>query len=199
MQIESFGFSAEESLLYGTPVGAVEVVTLVFCGVMGDRKGQRILYGAGGMILALIGIVLVLAIPHSQPTARLVFYYLTGASACGFVALLSLISSNVAGYTKKTTIAAFYLIGYCVGNIIGKFNIPCKIHVHHLITPSQTGPQTFRPSDAPNYVPAQIVIVVCWVISIADLFFIRWWCIRQNNKKAALRADPSYEKVENQE
>jgi ACS family allantoate permease-like MFS transporter len=30
-----------------------------------------------------------------------------------------LISSNVAGYTKKTTVAAMFLIGYCVGNIIG--------------------------------------------------------------------------------
>jgi ACS family allantoate permease-like MFS transporter len=31
-----------------------------------------------------------------------------------------MISSNVAGYTKKTTVAAMYLIGYCVGNIIGE-------------------------------------------------------------------------------
>lgn len=36
-----------------------------------------------------------------------------------FVALLSLIATNVAGYTKKTTVAAIYLISYCAGNIIG--------------------------------------------------------------------------------
>ena len=48
-----------------------------------------------------------------------------------------------AGYTKKTTVAAMYLIAYCVGNIIG--------------------PQTFRPKDAPRYVPAEITILVCYV------------------------------------
>lgn len=46
---------------------------------------------------------------------------MTQAIPTAFVALLSMISSNVAGYTKKTTVAALYLIGYCVGNIIGMF------------------------------------------------------------------------------
>ena len=45
---------------------------------------------------------------------RLAGYYLTQASATAFVVVLSLISSNVAGYTKKTTISAMYLIGYCI-------------------------------------------------------------------------------------
>lgn len=65
-----------------------------------------------------------------------------------FVAFLSLIATNVAGYTKKTTVAALYLIGYCVGNIIG--------------------PQVFRPKDAPRYVPAEITIIACWVRLIAE-------------------------------
>lgn len=46
---------------------------------------------------------------------------MTQASPTPFVALLSLISSNIAGYTKKTTVAAMYLIAYCVGNIIGTY------------------------------------------------------------------------------
>jgi MFS transporter, ACS family, allantoate permease len=56
----------------------------------------------------------------SHKEGRLAGYYLTQASPAPFVALLSLISSNVAGYTKKTTVAAMYLIGYCAGNIIGE-------------------------------------------------------------------------------
>ena len=32
-----------------------------------------------------------------------------------------------------------------------------------------------------------------------DLAFIYWYCVRQNKKKAAFRARPEYEKLENQE
>jgi ACS family allantoate permease-like MFS transporter len=74
-----------------------------------------------GLCTAMLGMVLIVALPLSNNSGRLAGYYLTQASPTAFVALLSLISSNVAGYTKKTTVAAMYLIGYCVGNIIGEF------------------------------------------------------------------------------
>lgn len=63
--------------------------------------------------------ILIVALPLSNNVGRLIGYYMTQASPTPFVALLSLVSSNVAGYTKKTTVAALYLIGYCAGNIIG--------------------------------------------------------------------------------
>ena len=117
--IVSFGYTEEESLLYGTPGGAVEVVTLVACGYLGDRYKNRILFGSFGLLLALLGMILIVALPLDNSKGRLAGYYFTQASPCPFVALLSLISTNVAGYTKKTTVAAIYLIAYCVGNIIG--------------------------------------------------------------------------------
>ena len=61
------------------------------------------------------------------------------------------------------------------------------------------GPQTFRPKDAPRYIPAIITIICCWGICLIDLVFIWWYCRWQNKKKAALRAQPSYKKLENQE
>ena len=64
---------------------------------------------------------------------------------------------------------------------------------------SGLGPQTFRPKDAPRYVPAEITIICCWVACMFDLAFIYWYCVRQNKKKAAFRARPEYEKLENQE
>lgn len=118
--IVSFGYTPEESLLYGTPGGAVEVVALIVCGWAGDRYGYRILISMTGMLTAILGMLLIVALPLENNKGRLAGYYLTQASPTAFVALLSLIASNVAGYTKKTTVAAMYLIGYCVGNIIGK-------------------------------------------------------------------------------
>ena len=142
--------------------------------------------------------LLIVCLPLDNNIGRLFGYYLTQASPTPFVALLSLISTNVAGWTKKTTVAALYLIAYCVGNIIG--------------------PQTFRPADAPRYIPACIVIVsyplpyqslanpltltskiVCYLLCIVDIVFIYWYCKRQNSKRADIRASPDYVKAENQE
>jgi ACS family allantoate permease-like MFS transporter len=120
VQITSFGYTKEESLLYGTPAGAVEVIALVMNGFLGDMTRQRILSSIGGLIAAVVGVILMVALPLDNHVGRLIGYYMTQAYPTAFVALLSLISSNVAGYTKKTTVAALYLIGYCVGNIIGE-------------------------------------------------------------------------------
>jgi len=131
------------------------------------------------MVTAMIGMLLIVCLPLSNNSGRLAGYYLTQASPTGFVALLSLISSNVAGYTKKTTVGALYLIAYCAGNIIG--------------------PQTFRPKDEPRYIPAEITIIVCYGVCILDLAFIYIYYRRMNKKNAALRAKPGYRKLDKQE
>lgn len=179
LQIVSFGYTPTQSLLYGTPGGAVEVVALIFCGWLGDRIGNRILVSMIGLSLALLGIILIVALPLSNPSGRLAGYYLTQASPTPFVAILSLIATNVAGYTKKTTIAALYLIGYCVGNIIG--------------------PQTFRPKDAPRYVPAEITIIACWGVCMLDLAFMYVLYRRRNHQKEKARQAEGYVKLEGQE
>ncbi|KAI6803567.1 putative MFS allantoate transporter [Hortaea werneckii] len=177
--ITSFGYTSEQSLLYGTPGGAVEIVTLLAGGYLGGKFGNRIAIASFGLILSIIGVAMIVGLPLDNNSGRLGGYYLTQASAMPFVAFLSLISSNVAGYTKKTTVAALYLIGYCVGNIIG--------------------PQTFRPKDAPRYVPAEITILVCWGVCLCIMAFIYVYWRAQNKRKEKIRADPSYVKLENQE
>ncbi|KAE8353049.1 major facilitator superfamily domain-containing protein [Aspergillus coremiiformis] len=177
--ITSFGYTSQQSLLYSTPGGAVEVVTLILNGYAGQYTNQRLLCSAGGLVISIIGMVLIVALPLSNNVGRLIGYYMTQASATPFVALLSMVSSNVAGYTKKTTVAALYLIGYCVGNIIG--------------------PQVFRPNDAPRYIPAEITIIVCWGVCLFLIAFIWWWYKRQNAKKAQVRDSPEYVRLENQE
>lgn len=119
LQITSFGFTEQQSLLYGVPAGAVEVIALLAGGYLGQKTEQRILCSLGALLASILGMALIVGLPLSNNVGRLIGYYLTLTSANPFVALLSLISSNVAGYTKKTTVAALYLIAYCVGNIIG--------------------------------------------------------------------------------
>lgn len=138
---------------------------------------MRVLIGSSGLLISMLGILLIICLDPSQRYGQLVGYYFTQAAPTAFVALLSLISSNMAGYTKKTTVAAMYLIAYCTGNIIG--------------------PQMFRPKDAPRYVPAEIAIVICWFLCFVDMLFIHWYTKRRNAQKAALRAAPDYVKRKN--
>jgi ACS family allantoate permease-like MFS transporter len=120
-----------------------------------------------------------LCLPSSNKVGRLVGFYLFNVIPSGFVTVLSLVSTNIAGYTKKTTIAAIMLIGYSVGNIIG--------------------PQVFRPKDAPNYRPARITILVCLILCTLDLMLIYWYYKLVNRKNEVIRGTPEYRTLENQE
>jgi MFS transporter, ACS family, DAL5 transporter family protein len=111
--IKSFGYTPEQSLLYGTPGGAVEIVSLWIFALLADRLKNRIIVGSLSIVISILGMALIVGLDTHHNVGRLIGYYLTQAAPGAFVALLSLISTNVAGYTKKTTIAALYLIGYC--------------------------------------------------------------------------------------
>jgi ACS family allantoate permease-like MFS transporter len=71
------------------------------CGYLGDRTKNRILVAMSGLLIAITGMSLIVGLPLHNNKGRLAGYYLTQASPTPFVAFLSLISSNVAGYTKK--------------------------------------------------------------------------------------------------
>lgn len=95
--IVSFGYTPQQSLLYGTPGGAVEIISLVSWGLLSQRyKDTRLIISASWLCVALLGIILIVALPLGNSKGRLAGYYLTQASATPFVALLSLISTNVA-------------------------------------------------------------------------------------------------------
>ena len=95
--IVSFGFTPQQSLLYGCPAGAVAIVAILSWGFLSQRLGYRILWGTGAMAIATLGAILIVALPLRLRVGRLVGYYLTSALPAGESAIISLISSNVAG------------------------------------------------------------------------------------------------------
>ncbi|KAH8899236.1 major facilitator superfamily transporter allantoate, partial [Thozetella sp. PMI_491] len=174
--IVSFGFTNQQSLLLGIPGGVIEVIALVLAGYLGDRYRNRLLVSTSGLLLAILGMLLITCLDDSHSVGKLIGYYFTQASPTPFVALLSLISTNVAGWTKKTTVAAMYFIAYCIGNIIG--------------------PQVFQDKDKPGYRPAKITILVCYCLALADIVFLYFWYRRQNRKKEEAKAQPGYQKLQ---
>lgn len=87
-------------------------------------------------LICITGAAMLVGLPDRNQWARLVGLWLCFFQGLGFSMSLTMISSNIAGYTKKQLTAAILFTGYCVGNIIG--------------------PQTFRDSEAPGYHSAYI-------------------------------------------
>ena len=193
--IISFGYTTQQSLLYGTISGAIQVVTLLCWAYTTHLFGNRISSGLVAFCISLLGSILLVALPSSNSVGRLVGFYLAQFFVVGLVACISLIASNVAGYTKKTTVAASFFIAYAVGNIVGKRTIPSDVKCANGLL----GPQTFRPKDAPRYTPAKITLIVCYSLCILDLLFIYGCYVRRNKAKARVRDSSNYQRLENQE
>ena len=71
-------------------------------------------------VICIVGAAMLVGLPTSNKWGRLVALWLCYFQGLGFSMSLTMISSNVAGYTKKQLTGAILFTGYCVGNIIGK-------------------------------------------------------------------------------
>jgi hypothetical protein len=106
--------------------------------------------------VCILGSALLVGLPDSSKWGRLVALWLCYFQGLGFSMSLTMVSSNVAGYTKKQVTGALLFTGYCVGNIIG--------------------PQTFKDSEAPGYHSAYIAYVESLGLSIlTNTWFIGCW------------------------
>lgn len=96
----------------------------------------------GMIIISIVGSALVYA--GTSIAARYAGLLLMGIYSASMPVSMAMISSNVGGFTKKTTVSAIYFIMYCTGNIIG--------------------PQLFFTREAPKY-------QVCLCIVTKQFFF----------------------------
>ena len=117
--------------------------------------------------ICIIGAALLVGLPSSNKWGRLVALWLCYFQGLGFSMSLTMVSSNVAGYTKKQLTGTILFVGYCVGNIIGMslFSVTLSQSTHNL-----AGPQTFKSSEAPGYHSAYIAYVTYFlhVLSLED-------------------------------
>lgn len=173
-----FGYSAKDSLLYNMPCGAVEFVGCILFAASQAIIPHRMAISLIAMAIALAAsCMLAFAEPKS---VRLAGYYLQYVYPVTTICALSCFASNAAGHTKKITTNAVFLIGYCVGNIIG--------------------PQTFIARQAPSYTGGKISFVVCdcaTLIIIAAIYFNYWVNNKKKDKAMALMDQKPLSELEN--
>ncbi|VEU23249.1 DEKNAAC104365 [Brettanomyces naardenensis] len=161
-----FGYDAKMSLIMNMPFGAVELVGCMLLGFCNTFIPHRMFICLVSMLLTLMcSCLLAFAGPKE---ARLAGYYLMPIYATTMICALSCFASNTAGYTKKVTTNALYLIAYCVGNIVG--------------------PQTFIAKQAPSYTGGKISFVVCDCVTVLLIIAIYASYYFSNKKKDAEEA-----------
>ncbi|KAI2613181.1 uncharacterized protein GGS25DRAFT_518861 [Hypoxylon fragiforme] len=106
-----------------------------------------------------------------DPKTWILFVMSIGAQipSAAHYSFMSIVSGNVAGYTKKQLTGAFVYVGCYIGNIIG--------------------PQTFIETEAPFYTSAYIAILIGYSVEtlmVIVLYLYMWSVNRKRDREAAV-------------
>ncbi|GAB7347008.1 hypothetical protein MBLNU459_g3157t1 [Dothideomycetes sp. NU459] len=169
--VGSFGFGTLGTQYLQIPGGAVQFLALIGGGVVCTRwPNTRCITMIVANLICIIGAALLVGLPSDKKWGRLVALWLCFFQGLGFSMSLTMVSSNVAGYTKKQLTGAILFTGYCVGNIIG--------------------PQTFKASEAPGYHSAYIAMLVGYSVKLAMVvvLYVYMWSVNKSRDRAAAEA-----------
>ncbi|PYH64286.1 MFS allantoate transporter [Aspergillus vadensis CBS 113365] len=136
--IEGFGYSNLVTTLFQIPYGMVILVSNVSAMYI-----QRWLPGQKRCIVGAI--------------------YLTSTYTASFAMIMSLITANTGGTTKRSVVNAIFFISYCVGNIVGLF--------------------AFKSNEAPQYTSGIIAMLVAYCVEIFLLLGFAVYATYLNRKK----------------
>lgn len=162
--VEGFGYSKLGTALLNMPVGGTQVAALWLSGwVAGVFPRARVALMVGGILVALVGTVLMYAVPEERRLGRLFGYYLLPGFSATYVLSLGMIQANVAGRTKRGVVTAALFVAYCVGNLVG--------------------PQLFFAWEAPHYRSGFVAMIVCFVAQVVILGAYWVVCRRENRKR----------------
>jgi hypothetical protein len=104
------------------------------------------------MIIDIIGIILLEVIPNQH--AKLVGFYLAWSYCAAYVLMVTSVSNNVSGYTKKIFYNGVIMIFYTLGNFCG--------------------PLMIVESQAPNYIGGMIGYICANAIVVVLLLIARY-------------------------
>ncbi|KAK5119818.1 hypothetical protein LTR85_007144 [Meristemomyces frigidus] len=165
--IKGFGVGTLGTQYLQIPGGAVQFLALIIGGYVCTKwPNLRCITMIVANTICIIGAALLVGLPEDAKWGRLVGLWLCYFQGLGFSMSLTMVSSNVAGYTKKQLTAAILFTGYCVGNIIG--------------------PQTFKTSEAPYYHSAYIAMLVGYSVKLlmVVVLYVYMWSANKKRDRA---------------
>ncbi|KAJ7113689.1 MFS general substrate transporter [Mycena crocata] len=161
--VKGFGFNTFQTTLMQIPYGAIIVLFIVGALIVNSKvpKGNRTYLMVATTLPTVVGFAMV---AWAKPkAARLIGFWMTGASNATFVVGLSLVSGNVGGQTKKAIASAAVFLGVAAGNIVGPF--------------------LFKDSEAPQYLTGVVGCMVSRILEIFVIIALRIVFSRANKKR----------------
>ncbi|KAJ5788924.1 uncharacterized protein N7518_005935 [Penicillium psychrosexuale] len=169
--ITGFGFPHLEALLIQMPIGGAQLVFLVLTsGIASLVPKSRIIMMMVNTSVSMVGMILILKLDSDNQAGKMTGLCLGGVFAANIPLSLSLISSNVAGFTKKSTVSALMFAAYCVGNIVG--------------------PQFFIPSEEPSYLTGIKASMAGLAFGIFFLACLYLFYVSENRRRDRLYGSP---------
>jgi MFS family permease len=168
--IKSFGVDTLGTQYLQIPGGAVQFLSLLAGGFICTHfPNSRCITMTVANLICIAGAAMLVALPQSAKWGRLIGLWLCYFQGLGFSISLTIVSSNIAGTTKKQLTSAALFTGYCVGNIIG--------------------PQTFRDSEKPGYRSAYVAMLVGYSVKLAAVLVLFAYMAGVNKKRDKEAAD----------
>ncbi|CAO3593336.1 unnamed protein product [Absidia cylindrospora] len=156
--VKSLGFSSLNAILLQLPVGTVVVLYVAFVIFFEHKTKQLVFSACTTAVISMLGCLLLAVLPH-QPI-KLFAYYLSWAFNGTYAMLLTIVGTNVKGYSKKV----FYNGGIMIFYTIGSF----------------CGPLMMVSDEAPSYRSGMIGFTVAMFLVVLTLNVSRLWMARRN-------------------
>ncbi|KAF7727401.1 hypothetical protein EC973_007565 [Apophysomyces ossiformis] len=163
----SFGYSELYSILLTFPYGIVDAISLLVCAYIASKINQTLYVASAVRAMGTIGTLLMIVIPNEK--LKIIGQYISACNITAFVLLLSSLTNNVAGYTKKVFYSSIMMGCFTVANIAGPF--------------------VMAPEFAPTFVGSFIIHICTSIIAILCLLLARWRMAVANRRKAAQPSD----------
>ncbi|KAF2034791.1 MFS general substrate transporter [Setomelanomma holmii] len=166
--LKSFGFTSLQSTLLVIPASVISACTIAGTGWLAGRFRQMNCILIICVVLpAVVGSSLIYVRPKTSHGVQLFGYFLLSTGPGATPLLISLVSANFKGVTKKMTMTAMFFIAYCAGNI--------------------AGPQFFKATEAPHYNTAFRAILICYclVVGLAVILrcYLQWCNLKRENEE----------------
>lgn len=175
--ISSFGYSVLQTQLLAMVLGAYLIFLLLSSAWLTKRFNQNLLFMIGYVVPSIIGTIVLMTVTFQDypigsyqrrmRSGVLLFCYYLTLSFWGVANLgLSLLTRNIAGQSKKSTVTTINFVAWATGNIVGPF--------------------VFKTQEAPRYTTAFGTHMGCYGALILNLLFLRFWYMKENHRKDKL-------------
>lgn len=160
---QTFGFDSYETALLQLPIGAITAMIILITTQMISRWGQITLITTSMYVPAIIGCIVMLALPLSNKVGNLLALYLLYSGSCVITNIYIWNSCNTSGYCKRIFRNAITMVTY---------NVACIV-----------APQMFRAYSAPRYIPAKIALLVTQCVCIPLQLYVGYLSKKENERR----------------